>query len=283
MNVEIGDAKKSAWSGPLAVLINRGSASASEIFAAAIQDYGRGIIIGEPSFGKGTVQAVVSLDKLAHNDQAEFGDLKITIAQFFRVNGGTTQIRGVMPDISYPIGFGADSFGESSYDNALPWARIDAANYTPVGDLTGLIPLLRNSHALRIAKDKDFQYLQEDIAAFDSQRNMHVISLNEVARRKERDKQDTRAKLRAQSNDPAGSGKDENSSNEVAVLAIEKAQQDSGLEAGERNLNDELATEKELRSAKDVRLSEAAHILSDEVGLLDVNTKLAAHIAASGL
>ena len=135
----------------------------------------------------------------------------------------------------------------------------------------------------RIAKDKNFQYLRDDIAEFDLHRNVHVISLNEAACRKERDKRDTRAKLRAQSNDPAGSGKDENSSNEVAVLAIEKAQQDSGLEAGERNLNDELATEKELRSAKDVRLSEAAHILSDEVGLLDVNTKLAAHIAASGL
>ena len=231
MRVERVDVTKLAWNGPLGVLINRGSASASEIFAAAIQDYGRGIIIGEPSFGKGTVQTVVSLDQLAHNNQAEFGDLKITIAQFFRVNGGTTQMRGVMPDISFPISAGADSFGESSFDNALPWTRIDAAKYTPVGDLTGLIPLLRNSHVLRIAKDKDFQYLQEDIAEFDSQRNMHVISLNEADRRKERDKKEARAKLRAQSNDTAGSGKHKNSSNEETVLSKVdgRARQRSGI------------------------------------------------------
>ena len=88
------------WTGPLAVLINRGSASASEIFAAAIQDYGRGVIIGEPSFGKGTVQTVVDLDEEARNPKPEFGELKMTVAQFFRINGGTTQLRGVTPDIA---------------------------------------------------------------------------------------------------------------------------------------------------------------------------------------
>ena len=91
-----------AWDGPLSVLINRGSASASEIFAAAIQDYGRGLIIGEPSFGKGTVQTVASLDQIAKNATPVYGELKMTIAQFFRVNGGTTQLRGVMPDIGFP-------------------------------------------------------------------------------------------------------------------------------------------------------------------------------------
>jgi len=96
----------------------------------------------------------------------------------------------------------------------------------------------------RIAKDKNFQYLRDDIAEFDLHRNVHVISLNEAACRKERDKRDTRAKLRAQSNAPAGSGKHKNSSNEGAVLTIEKAQQESDLESGERNLNDEMATEK---------------------------------------
>ena len=92
-----------AWSGPLAVLVNRASASASEIFAAAIQDYGRGVIIGEPTFGKGTVQNLVDLDEIAHNEKPEFGELKMTIAQFFRINGGSTQLRGVTPDIGFPL------------------------------------------------------------------------------------------------------------------------------------------------------------------------------------
>jgi carboxyl-terminal processing protease len=91
-----------AWDGPMGVLINRGSASASEIFAAAIQDYGRGVIIGEGSFGKGTVQTLFSLDRFGGSEKARFGELKMTIAQFFRINGGTTQLRGVTPDIKLP-------------------------------------------------------------------------------------------------------------------------------------------------------------------------------------
>src|SRR6185295_13567373 len=128
-----------AWDGPLGVLINRGSASASEIFDAAIQDYGRGLIIGEPSFGKGTVQTVIDLDRVAKNSKPEFGELKMTIAQFFRINGGTTQLRGVTPDIVFPSVFDAEAFGESSFDNALPWTQIKAANYSPAGDLKGLL------------------------------------------------------------------------------------------------------------------------------------------------
>ena len=119
------------WTGPVGVLINRGSASASEIFAAAIQDYGRGVIVGEPSFGKGTVQTVVNLDQIAHNSKPKFGELKMTIAQFFRVNGGTTQLRGVTPDISLPGLSDPKSFGEASYDNALPWTQIKPAKYAP--------------------------------------------------------------------------------------------------------------------------------------------------------
>src|SRR5665811_768235 len=107
-----------AWNGPLGVLINRGSASASEIFAAAIQDYGRGVVVGETSFGKGTVQSVINLDQLMKNEKPKFGELKMTIAQFFRINGGTTQLRGVTPDISLPTMTDEEDFGESSYDNA---------------------------------------------------------------------------------------------------------------------------------------------------------------------
>ena len=172
-----------AWNGPLGVLINRASASASEIFAAAIQDYGRGVVIGEPSFGKGTVQTVVDLDQLAKNEKQKFGELKMTIAQFFRINGGTTQLRGVTPDISLPMLTDAENFGESSYDNALPWMQIKAADYRPTSDLTGILPILRASHDMRISRDKDFQYLQEDIAEFNTLRKKNLISLNEADRR----------------------------------------------------------------------------------------------------
>src|SRR5206468_1168040 len=116
-----------AWDGPLGVLINRNSASASEIFAAAIQDYGRGLIFGERSFGKGTVQSLIDLDQFAKNDKPKFGELKMTIAQFFRVNGGTTQLRGVVPDIPFASETDEEPFGESSLDNPLPWTQIKPA------------------------------------------------------------------------------------------------------------------------------------------------------------
>ncbi|HEX7954053.1 MAG TPA: carboxy terminal-processing peptidase, partial [Burkholderiales bacterium] len=139
-----------AWSGPLGVLINRGSASASEIFAAAIQDYGRGLIVGEPSFGKGTVQTMIDLDRIARNSKPQYGELKLTVAQFFRINGGTTQLRGVTPDILFPSAADTENFGESSFDNALPWMQIKAADYVPEGDLKGLLPLLSTMHEARV-------------------------------------------------------------------------------------------------------------------------------------
>jgi len=142
-----------AWDGPLGVLINRGSASASEIFAAAIQDYGRGLVIGEPSFGKGTVQSVVDLDRIAKNSKPQYGELKMTVAQFFRINGGTTQLRGVTPDILFPAVSDAESFGESSFANALPWTQIKPADYVQAGDLKGLLPVLLALHDARVKND----------------------------------------------------------------------------------------------------------------------------------
>jgi len=264
-----------AWDGPLGVLINRGSASASEIFAAAIQDYGRGLIIGEPSFGKGTVQTLIELDKIARNDKPTFGELRMTIAQFFRINGGTTQLRGVTPDISFPGLADTENFGESSFDNALPWVQIKAADYKLEGDLTDLLPLLRIRHANRVAKDKDFQYLLEDIAEFSDQRKKNLISLNETERRKERDKREARLKSRKTS---ADNNKGSKVTNEETSLAKNIALHDDGLLANERNLGAELAEEKAQKNAKDVLLNEAAHVLSDEVDLLKTDSKLAARV-----
>ena len=260
------------WDGPLGVLINRGSASASEIFSAAIQDYGRGVVIGETSFGKGTVQTVADLDQIAKHDKPEFGEVKMTIAQFFRINGGTTQLRGVTPDISLPSMTDADEFGESSYDNALPWTQIKAADYTPEGNLTSIVPLLIASHDKRVSHDKDFKYLQEDIVEFKKLRQKNLISLNETERRKERETQEAREKSREKSRGDSDSDK-------AISQARSHALQDDGMLSNERNLSADLAIENANKNAKDILLNEAAHVLSDEVGLLKTNSRLAARIA----
>lgn len=264
-----------AWDGPLGVLINRGSASASEIFAAAIQDYGRGLVIGEPSFGKGTVQTVVDLDKLEKNDKPKFGELKMTIAQFFRINGGTTQLRGVTPDISFPTMTDAEDFGESSYDNALPWSQIQPAAYVPAGDLTGIVPKLIAIHDARVSKDKGFQSLQKDIAEFNAQRTKNLISLNETDRRKEREAQEARMLARETVGETDKDGK---AADKKTDMANNAAFEDDGLLSNERNLSADLAIEKARKNAKDVLLDEAAHILSDEVALLKANARLAAAV-----
>jgi len=257
-----------AWNGPLGVLINRASASASEIFAAAIQDYGRGVVIGEPSFGKGTVQTVADLDQIAKHDKPEFGEIKMTIAQFFRINGGTTQLRGVTPDINLPSMTDAEEFGESSFDNALPWSQIKAADYTPSGDLTSILPILIANHDKRVSHDKDFKYLQEDIAEFNKLRQKNLISLNEADRRKEREAQESREKSREKN-------RGNNESDKASAEARSHALQDDGMLSSERNLSADLAIENANKNAKDILLNEAAHVLSDEAGLLKTNFRLA--------
>ena len=245
--VEVGkdDLQKPAWTGPVGVLINRGSASASEIFAAAIQDYGRGVIIGEPSFGKGTVQTVVNLDKAARNFKPKFGELKVTIAQFFRVNGGTTQLRGVTPDISLPGLSDLKTFGEASYDNALPWTQIKPVKYAPSGNIAALLPKLQSRHDERVRGDRDFQRFVEDIDELKAQRDKGFISLNLTERRNELAAQAARLKARAQIND----GVD--------------LTEDDGLQADERSLSADIALENARKNAKDVLLNEAAAVVAD--------------------
>jgi carboxyl-terminal processing protease len=285
-----------AWDGPMGVLINRGSASASEIFAAAIQDYGRGLVIGEPSFGKGTVQTLVNLDRFSQNDKVRYGELKMTIAQFFRINGGTTQLRGVTPDIKLPVTSDIENFGESSFDNALPWVAIKPATYVPAGDLKELVAPLQKRHEARIAKDKDIRDLQEDIAEVMKLRKDNLISLNEAVRRKERDAQEARSKLRearlaggkasVEDEPAAGPGTKEARGKVPAptrpaksvVASKPSRHQDDGLQADERNLAAELAAEKAARDAKDVLLQEAVHILADEVGMLRTDTRMASRV-----
>jgi carboxyl-terminal processing protease len=289
-----------AWDGPMGVLINRGSASASEIFAAAIQDYGRGIIIGEPSFGKGTVQTLFDLNRFAPGEKTRYGELKYTVAQFFRINGGTTQLRGVTPDIKLPTMGDSDQYGESSYENALPWTQIKPAVYIPAGEIKDILPLLDKRHDARVSKDKDFQYLLEDIALVKKQRKENSVSLNEVVRRKERDQQESRSKLREArllspvpgADDPIllpdpkeALNKAISASAKPAGKAAQKVagvkgalRSDDGLQGSERSLAAELEAEKQAKAAKDVLLNEAVHIMGDEVGLLKTDTRLAARV-----
>lgn len=183
-----------AWSGPLAVLVNRGSASASEIFAAAIQDYGRGLVIGSETFGKGTVQNLVSLDRVARKQEAELGDLKMTIAQFFRVDGGSTQLRGVTPDIVFPSSIDPTEFGESSYDAALPWSSIAPAAFESIADVDVLVPELRDKHAARIADNADWQLQVKELARLEKWRDRTTVSLNYETRKAERDQREAARK-----------------------------------------------------------------------------------------
>jgi carboxyl-terminal processing protease len=266
-----------AWDGPLGVLINRGSASASEIFAAAIQDYGRGLVIGEPSFGKGTVQTVINLDQVAKNDKPQFGQLNMTVAQFFRVNGGTTQLRGVTPDIPFPAISDAEKYGESIYDNALPWTHVKAAKYSPAGDLKPVVPVLMTLHEARVKNDAGFRSLQEDAAELEHQRRKNLVSLNEATRRMEQDAEAVRLKSREARKD-AGTGDLGNALGKEPAAGTDGSLADDGLQTDERNLASQLAAEKVRKDAKDVLLDEAVHILSDEVGVLESGARLAARV-----
>ncbi len=189
------------WDGPLAVLVNRYSASASEIFAAAIQDYGRGVIIGEPTFGKGTVQSLIDLDDYAPSDTASAGQLKLTMAQFFRVNGGSTQNKGVVPDIRFPSAGDPQKYGERSLPNALPWSSIDAARYERVGDLSRIVAVADNRYQARASTDEEFEWLLADIEEFNANSDRTKVSLLESVAREEMAKDETkRAERKAKRN-----------------------------------------------------------------------------------
>ncbi|GGA95482.1 carboxy terminal-processing peptidase [Agarivorans gilvus] len=167
---------------PMVVLIDRYSASASEIFAAALQDYGRAIVIGEHSYGKGTVQQHRGLGRIYDLYENELGHVQYTIAKFYRINGGSTQHRGVIPDIAYPAALPPEETGESVEDNALPWDKIKAADYHAIADLSSYIAPLNQKHLARIEHDPEFQYIISDIAEYRKDKDTTSISLNEKTR-----------------------------------------------------------------------------------------------------
>lgn len=165
---------RAAYNGPLLVLINRLSASASEIFAGALQDYGRAVVVGSQSFGKGTVQDVTGLSS---------GQLKLTVSKFYRVSGDSTQHRGVVPDIEFPSLYDKDEVGESQQDNALPWDNIHSVPFKSMPGVKQFVPLLTAEHKLRIANDPDFVHLVDSLELSNSWDADKAVSLNIEQRR----------------------------------------------------------------------------------------------------
>lgn len=187
----------SYYSGPLTVMVDRYSASASEIFAAAIQDYGRGIIVGEHTFGKGTVQQHRGLSRVYDLYEKPLGSIQFTIAKFYRINGGSTQDRGVLPDIAFPTAIDPADWGESKEENALPWDQIDRAQYSKVGDLSSDVSYLTSLYSERIKTNAEFNYLKEDIAEYKAEKDDKTISLNIVKRKAEREERKVKNLARA--------------------------------------------------------------------------------------
>jgi len=262
-----------AWNGPLAVLVNRYSASASEIFAAAIQDYGRGLVIGEPTFGKGTVQSLLDLGDYAPSDTPNMGQLKITMAQFFRVNGGSTQNRGVVPDIRFPSAGDPEKYGERSYDNALPWTSIEPARFKPSGDLTRIMFVADNRYKARVGNNQEFNWLLRDIEEYNIHSEEKKVSLLESVAREKMAKDEARSAERKAARSALDSGLSDDELLAEASIPIESgdtlASSDaiaSSDETGEEVANDGSGDEEndeEVEERSDFLLQEAARIVAD--------------------
>ena len=164
------------YTGPLVVLVNRMSASASEIFAGAIQDYNRGIVMGEQTFGKGTVQSLMPLPK---------GQLKATTAKYYRISGMSTQHKGVIPDLYYPSLYSFEDIGESSLPEALPWDKINSIPYQTYYKMDDILPSLENLHTARNSASLDYQYVLDRRERNEMMSNKKEISLSEETRKKE--------------------------------------------------------------------------------------------------
>ncbi|PSL15724.1 carboxyl-terminal processing protease [Marinobacterium halophilum] len=170
---------KVAWDGPLAVIVNRLSASASEIFAGAIQDYNRGLIVGNRTFGKGTVQTLQAIDH---------GQVKLTHAKFYRISGDSTQHRGVEPDIHFPSLYTVEEIGESALDKALPWDQVRPVRHGRFPSLSPFLQQLIERHEQRTAQDPDFVFMRKQVAHLAEQKDMPELTLNEARLRAEQER-----------------------------------------------------------------------------------------------
>tara|TARA_R110001583_G_scaffold21513_20_gene81820 strand:+ start:13610 stop:15727 length:2118 start_codon:yes stop_codon:yes gene_type:complete len=228
------------YDGSLVVLVNRLSASASEIFAGAIQDYGRGIVVGGQTFGKGTVQ---SLRPLRH------GQLKITQAKFYRVSGQSTQHQGVIPDVLFPSLFDTDKIGESALEEALPWDEIRPAKYAADEQIRNSVVALRQKHLQRVQTDPDFIFLREQKTLIEEMRKQTEVSLNEKTRESERQENDQK-RLDLENKRRKAKG--------MALLT--KLEDESNPQAAKPETDDPEGIKKE---EDDALLTESGHILLD--------------------
>ena len=187
----------SFYDGPLTVMVDRYSASASEIFSAAIQDYGRGIIVGEHTFGKGTVQQHRGLGRVYDLYENPFGSIQFTIAKFYRINGGSTQHRGVLPDIEFPSAIDPADWGESKEENALPWDQIPKARYNKLNDISHDLSYLSSLHRSRVLENREFNYLLSDIEEYKAEKDDKTISLNLAKRKEKREERKAKQLTRA--------------------------------------------------------------------------------------
>ncbi|MBI4694808.1 MAG: carboxy terminal-processing peptidase [Gammaproteobacteria bacterium] len=242
-----------AYDGPLAVLVDGNSASASEIFAGAIQDYKRGVILGEPTFGKGTVQNLVDLNRFDEDSQGKLGQLKATIAQFFRVEGASTQHRGVVPDIAFPSGFSNDHVGERALENALPFAEIPPVQFTPANKVPGNLTRVAKEHSERVQGDSGFQALLAQERALQEARDQKELSLLESKRKQEHDKQRREQRERENQIRVAHGAK---------PLPEKPAAEEDTAEADD---GDDFATRKKDGDKFDVVLEEAGKVLRDVI------------------
>jgi carboxyl-terminal processing protease len=243
--------KSPYYEGPLVVLVNRLSASASEIFAGAIQDYQRGIIVGDRSFGKGTVQTLIPLTE---------GQLKITESKFYRISGDSTQHRGVVPDVVFPTIYDPEEIGESALDHALNWDQINPVRHHRYNDLSTVLPRLTELFQVRSEKNPDFVYLEDQIALAQATRDIDELPLNEKARVALRESQEAKAL--------AIENKRRKAKGEELLSSLDEEESEEQAESDD-------AAEEEEGSEEDVLLSEAGNVLVD--ALLIKQQRYAAH------
>lgn len=178
------------YDGSLVVLLDRFSASSSEIFAAALQDYGRAVIVGNTSFGKGTVQRTNPLTRIYDLGGEELGSIHYTIAMYYRINGGSNQKKGVIPNIMFPSTFSNDLVGEAQYANVLEYNQIDTLDFNPYGDLNTVVPILEIKHKERVKDNFFFNRIEERFKQYEEERKANIVSLNYQKRLDEKQKED---------------------------------------------------------------------------------------------
>ncbi len=192
------------WDGPMTVLVNRFSASASEIFAAAVQDYERGLVIGETTYGKGTVQNLLDLNSFVNIDGKKLGQVKLTIAKFYRISGGSTQFKGVVPDIEFPSIYSDKEFGEAASEFALPYDEIPAQSFYKLNLTKTNLTVLKEKHDQRMLNSVGYKFLNEDIQSMKEMKDKKYITLNEskykteleIGENKKKDREAQKAKLK---------------------------------------------------------------------------------------